>query len=96
MRGVAQISAENKHASGLNLARAGDKAQQRRLAHAVRPDQSRHASGWNFDCDVVECEHAAVALRDARELRDRGFALDHLATDPCRLAGQSTAELNFT
>jgi hypothetical protein len=37
-----------KHASGLNLREPRDKAQQRRLAHAVRPDQSRPCRRLEF------------------------------------------------
>ena len=91
MRGVRHVAAEREHASRLDFARAGDEAQQRRLADPVGPDEADHAAGRDLDRDVVERDHAAITLRDALDPRDRISALDHLATFPCSLSGQATA-----
>ena len=58
MRRVPDLAVENESASALRLPRAGDDAEQRRLAGAVGADESRHAAGENCERDGVE--------RDAR------------------------------
>ena len=49
MRGACHVAVEDQNASGLDLSRARDQAEQRRLADAVGPDESGHAPGRNLD-----------------------------------------------
>ena len=93
MRAVGDVAAEHLGAAGLNLARAGDDAEQRRLADAVRPDQADHASGGQRDTHRVERRRAPVALRDIVQARDRPGQSDHCVTRPCRAGGQAVPEL---
>ena len=55
-----------------SCARPAMSAEQRGLADAVRPDQSRHAAGGNVEREVVERERLAVAMRYALETGDDG------------------------
>ena len=54
VRGVGDVAAEHLDRARLDLAYAGDQAEQRRLADAVRADQADHASGRDVEVDVVE------------------------------------------
>ena len=45
MRGIRHVAVEHEHAAGLDLARAGDEAEERRLADAVGADDPDHAAG---------------------------------------------------
>ena len=49
MRRIRYVAVEDENASGLDLPRAGDDAQQRRLSDAVGPDEPDHAAGRNLD-----------------------------------------------
>ena len=51
--GVHHVPAEDIDASGLNLSRAGNDAQQRRLSDSIGPDEPGHAAGGEFDADRV-------------------------------------------
>ena len=90
MRGVRHVAPEDEHASGLDLARAGDEAEQRRLSNAIGPDEADHAARRNLDRDVFQRDRAAINLRNALDPRDRALALHHLGTLPCSLSGQAT------
>ena len=54
MRRILHVAVEDENASGLDLPRAGDDAQQRRLSDAVGPDEPDHAAGRKLDRDLVE------------------------------------------
>ena len=57
MRRASHVAAEDENGAGLDPPRAGDQAQQRRLADAVWPDESDHAAGRDVDRDVVQRDH---------------------------------------
>ena len=59
-------------ASGRRLVDAGEDAQQRRLAAAVRPHDADARAGRNGERDAVENDRRAVLLRDVR--RDNAAA----------------------
>src|SRR5208337_2376400 len=51
---VLEVSIERPDLAGLDLAHAGDQAEQSRLADAVRADEAGHASAGNFKRYIVE------------------------------------------
>ena len=58
MPGIRHIAVEHEDAAGLDLARAGNDGEQRRLADPVGADQPDHAAGREGDRDVVERDDA--------------------------------------
>ena len=73
VRGGAHVAAEHLHRAVLDLARAGDQAEQRRLADAVRADEAGHAAGGNVEIDRVERERPCrTGERDAARPRRTG------------------------
>ena len=93
---IRHVAAQDECLAGLDLAGAGDDAEQRRLPHAVWADQARHAAGWDFDLDAVERDRRSIALRDPLDPRDRASALDHGDGFPRRAGGHSTDRSCFT
>jgi hypothetical protein len=63
----------------LDLPRAGNDAQQRRLSDSIGLDEPDHAAGRKLDRDRVESDRSTVTLRAAFDARDR--ALDRSLTD---------------
>ena len=72
--GVAHVAAEHVDRARLDLARAGDQAEQRGLADAVGPDEADHAAGGDVERDRVEREHVPITLREALDARHRTCA----------------------
>ncbi len=91
MSNVRHVAAENVDASGLNPARPGDNAQERRFADAVGSDQADHVAGGKYEADVVERHCAAVTLRYVIEPRDRHGRAVHCGGNFCSESGQATA-----
>jgi hypothetical protein len=91
MRRIRYVAIEDENIAGLDLPRAGNNAQQRRLSDSIRPDEPDHATGRKLDRDRVEGDRLTVTLRDVLDARDRALAPDHRAAFPCNWGGQGTA-----
>jgi hypothetical protein len=68
------VAPEDVHAALLDALGAGHEAQQRRLAHAIRPDHPGKTAGRDVERDVVERDNMPVAVTDALEADDRRIA----------------------
>ena len=64
MRLHRHVAAQRLDVALLNLAHAGDQAEQGRLADAVRSDQADHAFGGDLQAHVIQRGAVAVALRN--------------------------------
>ena len=92
VRGIRHVAAEHEDAARLHLPRAGDHAEQRRLADAVGPDQPDHAAGRERKRDVIERDGALVALRDVFQARDgHGRPAHYGRRRPCSAGGHFAA-----
>ncbi len=95
VRGARDVASQHKDASRLDLPRAGDDAQQRRLADAVGADQADHAAAGQVDRDRVERRHASVTLGDIFQTRDGRDSPVHCAAVPCGVALPCSAAGHF-
>ncbi len=72
----------------LHLACAREQPEQRRLAHAVRSNETHHPPGRQIQRDVIQREDVAIAMRHATETRDQKVGGIHRA-----LSSQQRCEL---
>jgi hypothetical protein len=91
MRRIRYVAIEDENVSGLDLSRAGNNAQQRRLSDSIRPDEPDHTTGRKLDRDRVEGDRFTVTLRDVLDARDRALAPDHRTAFPCNWGGHATS-----
>ena len=95
MRWILHVAIEHEDVSGLDLPRAGNDAQQRRLSDPVGTDEPDHATGRKLERHRVEGDHGAVSLRDIFDAATERRAPDHCAAFPCNWGGQATAGSSF-
>ena len=93
MLNVRHVSAKHQNATGLHLPRTGNHTEQRRLADAVRADQSDHAATGKRDGDIIERDRALVTLRHVSQQRNRRRGLVHRAAVSCSAAGHFASGL---
>ena len=91
VRGIRHVAVEHEYAAGLNLARAGDDAEQCRLTDPVGTDQADHAAGGEFEIDRVERHGVRIALRDLVQARDWPGRFVHCGGNLCSEAGHAAA-----
>jgi hypothetical protein len=95
MPGIFYVTVKNENASGLNLPRPGNDAQQRRFSNTIGADETNHASCWKIDRDRVEGDSGTVTLRDTVDTRNRNLPPDHCAALPCNGATHPAAGSNL-
>ena len=96
MARIGHVAAQNFHPAVLDALGAGDEAQQRRLADAVRADHSDDAVRRNIERDRVEGNDAAISVADAFEADNRGDRGGHVYGFPWRRSGQAVLASNLT
>ena len=74
---VAEVAAQDLDRSSLDRPRRGHEAEKRRLADAVGPDDTRHATRGYLEVDRVERESLSVSMRDGAEPRGRARCFAH-------------------
>ncbi len=96
MAHIDHVAAQHFDPAFLDALGAGNEAQQRGFADAIRADQPDSAIGRNVERQPVERGDLPIAVRDALESDDRVAATSHDQRCPCRRSGHSTLESNLT
>src|SRR5262245_7208395 len=86
---VGHVTVKHRDTALLNNAHARDQSQQRRLADTVRTDHSDHATGGDFNINVVERNRFPVVVGN---MFDLGYdAIRHQGSFTARSSGHETA-----
>ncbi len=97
---VAHIATKNFDLALLYGARTRHERKKAGLAHAIRSDQSHHASGRHTEMDIVKRDILAVSKADIRQTRDdvpidSRFSV-HLTRLFSRMSGHAAFGSSFT